>query len=250
MMVHSRVTELVRENKDVFTMKFDSSITAKPGQFLMIWVPGGKEIPMSLSNTSSPPSITFRTFGETTKTLSRLKIGDRVFYRGPYGNSYPEPSGKVAYVGGGTGVASLNAMILKYRGDVFVGARTRDDLFLIRDGYKIATDDGSLGFKGTVIDLFLPHLSEYDYVFVCGPEPMVKSFIDRVDRRTHSKVFFSLERLMKCGVGICDSCSINGYRVCKDGTIFSMDDVLKMTEFGVYKRSESGKMEFFTNGKR
>ncbi|MGC8561886.1 MAG: dihydroorotate dehydrogenase electron transfer subunit [Thermoplasmata archaeon] len=249
-MQHAKVINIERENKDVFTMEFDSHISAEPGQFLMIWVPGGKEIPMSLSNVSDPPSITFRTFGETTKTLAKLKSGDRVFYRGPYGNHYPKPSGRVAYVGGGTGLASLNSMILKYGGDVFVGARTRDDLFLVREGYKVATDDGSLGFKGTVVDLFVPHVNEYDYIFVCGPELMVKSLLDRIDRKTRAKIFFSLERLMKCGIGICDSCSINGFRVCKDGPIFEMADVLKMTEFGVSRRSESGKIEFFENAKR
>ncbi len=249
-MLNSRVIELTRENKDVFTLRFGSNLIAEPGQFIMIWVPGGKEIPMSLSSTSFPPSITFRTFGETTKTLSRLKPGDRFFFRGPYGNSYPKPEGKVAYVAGGTGLASLNAMILRYGGDVYAGARTKDELFLIREGYKVATDDGSSGFKGTVVDLFLPHVEEYDYVFVCGPEPMAKSLLDRIDKRTRARIFFSLERLMKCGVGICDSCSINGIRVCKDGTVFPVEEVLKMTEFGVFKRGESGKMEFLTNGKR
>ncbi len=249
-MLHSNVIEIVKENKDVFTLKFNSGLVANPGQFLMLWVPGGKEIPMSLSSTENPFSITFRTFGETTKTLSHLREGDRLYYRGPYGNSYPIPTGKVAYVAGGTGLASLHAMISKYGGDVFAGARTKGDLFLIREGYKVATDDGSVGFKGTVIELFVPHIDEYDYVFVCGPEQMVKSLLDRVDRGTSTKVYVSLERLMKCGIGICDSCSINGLRVCKDGTVFGMDDVLRMSEFGVYKRSESGKIELFVNGKR
>lgn len=249
-MQHAKVISIDKNNKDVFTMVFDSQISAKPGQFIMIWVPGGKEIPMSLSNTTNPPSITFRTFGETTKTLATLRPGDRLFFRGPYGNHYPKPTGKVAYVAGGTGLASLNSMIQKYGGDVFAGARAKDDLFLIRDGYKVATDDGSLGFKGTVVDLFIPHVSEYDYVFVCGPEQMVKSLIDRIDKETKTRIFFSLERLMKCGVGICDSCSINGFRVCKDGTIFGLQDVLKMTEFGVSRRSESGKIEFFVGAKR
>jgi dihydroorotate dehydrogenase electron transfer subunit len=249
-MQHSRVIDVVKENKDVFTLRFDSNLDASPGQFLMIWSPGGKEIPMSLSSTSNPTTITFRTFGETTKTISLLKTGDRFYYRGPYGNSYPKPTGKVAYIAGGTGLASLNAMILKYQGDVYVGARTKEDLFLLRDGYKIATDDGSVGNKGTVIDQFLPHADEYDYVFVCGPEQMVKNLIDSVDRKTKAKIYISLERLMKCGIGICDSCSINGIRVCKDGTIFSMDEVLKMSEFGLYKRNEAGKIELFVNGKR
>ena len=249
-MNHARVIDIVKENKDVFTLSFYFSIVAKPGQFLMVWVPGGKEIPMSLSHITSPPSITFRVFGETTKFLSGLRKGDRMYFRGPYGNSYPEPSGRIAYIAGGTGLASVYSMLSKYIGDVFVGARTKDDLFLLKKGFKIATDDGSAGFKGTVIDLFVPHVDDYDYVFVCGPEPMAKSLLDKIDRKTKTKIYFSLERLMKCGVGICDSCSVNGIRICKDGTIFSIEEVLKMNEFGVFKRSESGKIEFFAKNKR
>ena len=79
---------------------------------------------------------------------------------------------------------------------------------------------------------------------------MVKSLIDRIDKNTKTRIFFSLERLMKCGIGICDSCSINGIRVCKDGTIFELQEVLKMTEFGVSRRRESGKIEFFATAKR
>ncbi|MCL4333651.1 MAG: dihydroorotate dehydrogenase electron transfer subunit [Candidatus Thermoplasmatota archaeon] len=249
-MEHSRVIEITRQNKDVFTLRFDSSIKAKPGQFLMLWVPGGKEVPMSLSDTSNPAAITFRTFGETTRAISLLKAGDRFYYRGPYGNSYPVPSGKVAYIAGGTGLASLNAMIMKYAGDVFVGARTKEDLFLLGDGYNVATDDGSAGFKGTVVDLFIPNAWKYDYVYVCGPEQMVKALIDKLGKDIKARIYISLERLMKCGIGICDSCSINGIRVCRDGTIFNIDQVRNMSEFGVFKRNESGKIEFFVNGKR
>jgi dihydroorotate dehydrogenase electron transfer subunit len=249
-MNHSSIIDLKKENEDVFTIKFNSDMEAKPGQFLMIWMPGGKEVPMSLSKVENPFSITFRVYGETTRSLSLLKEGDRIFYRGPYGNSYPQPKGKVAYVAGGTGLASLNSMIDKFEGDVYVGAKTKKDLFFLRDDFKVSTDDGSFGRKGTVVDLFLQFANDYDYIFLCGPEPMVKSLIDRIDRNIRARVFISLERLMKCGIGICDSCTINGFRVCRDGTIISLEELLKLDEFGVTRRSESGKLELVVNGKR
>lgn len=248
-MMHSKVTEVMHEKGEIFTIMFNSEMKAMPGQFLMIWVPGLKEIPMSLSQLGDPFAITFRVYGETTKALSLLKKDDLIFYRGPYGNSYPTPEGQIAYIAGGTGMASLKSMINKFSGDVYVGARNLDELFFVKDGYYVATDDGSSGFKGTVVELFINQKKEYDYVFVCGPEAMMKSFLDRVSQSAKTKVFMSLERLMKCGIGICDSCSINGYRVCKDGTVFNATVIRKMSEFGVSRRSESGKLHFLLNNK-
>lgn len=248
-MNHSPIVSVRRENGNVYSIEFRSDMRAEPGQFLMVWVPGGKEVPMSLSRVENPFAITFRVFGETTRLLSKLRKGDRFYYRGPYGNSYPKPSGRIAYVAGGTGLASLNSMIRKYGGDVFVGARSKDELFFLGEDFNVSTDDGSMGMRGTVIDLFIPFKEKYDYIFVCGPEPMVKALIDRLDRKVKARIFVSLERLMKCGVGICDSCSINGFRVCKDGTIIGIDDLLKLDEFGVSRRSESGKIELVLNDK-
>jgi len=249
-MNHSIITEIKKENEGVFTISFNSDIKASRGQFLMVWVPGGKEVPMSLSRIGNPFSITFRVYGETTRSLSMMKKGERIFFRGPYGNSYPQPKGKVAYVAGGTGLASLKSMIDEFRGDVYVGARSRNELFFLKDDFRVATDDGSLGMKGTVVDLFLPFANDYDYIYICGPEAMVKSLIDRIDQGVRAKIFISLERLMKCGIGICDSCSINGFRVCRDGTVISMEELLKLDEFGVTRRGESGKLELIINGKR
>jgi dihydroorotate dehydrogenase electron transfer subunit len=249
-MIHSAVKEIRKEKGGIFTIEFDADMKASPGQFLMIWVPGLREIPMSLSRTEKPFSITFRVFGDSTRALSELRRGDYLFFRGPYGNSYPVPSGRIAYVAGGTGMASLKSMIDRYPGDVYVGAKNRDELFFVESGYYIATDDGSSGYRGTVVDLFFSEGKEYDYIFVCGPEQMMKSLYDRLPKNTSAKVFMSLERLMKCGIGICDSCSINGFRVCKDGTVFDLGQISTMTEFGISRRGASGKLEFLTNPKR
>ncbi|MEM3496790.1 MAG: dihydroorotate dehydrogenase electron transfer subunit, partial [Thermoplasmatales archaeon] len=95
-MITEKIIEIVREGEEIYTIKFNSNFSARPGQFIMVWVPGGKEVPMSLSSVSNPLSITFRVYGETTRALANLKKGDKIFFRGPYGNSYPEPKGKVA----------------------------------------------------------------------------------------------------------------------------------------------------------
>lgn len=249
-MMRSKIIDVLNEIGGIFTIKFNSEMKAASGQFVMVWIPGVKEVPMSLSRIENPFSITFRVFGESTKALSQLKREDYMFYRGPYGNSYPVPSGRIAYIAGGTGMASLKSMIDKYEGDVYVGAKNKEELFFIKNGYHVATDDGSSGFKGTVVDLFLSTNRRYDYVFLCGPEPMMKSFIDKIPKKSETKIFMSIERLMKCGIGICDSCSINGYRVCKDGPIFNAELISKMDEFGISRRAQSGKIELFVSGKR
>ncbi|MEM4379860.1 MAG: dihydroorotate dehydrogenase electron transfer subunit [Thermoplasmatales archaeon] len=248
-MITEKIIEIVREGEEIYTIKFNSNFSARPGQFIMVWIPGGKEVPMSLSSVSNPLSITFRVYGETTRALANLKKGDKIFFRGPYGNSYPEPKGKVAYVAGGTGLASLISMIRSYDGDVYVGAKTRKELFLIEERFNIATDDGSMGWKGNVVDLFKSHALEYDFIYVCGPEQMEKALVDSIPP-SKKNVYISLERLMKCGIGICDSCSINGFRVCKDGPVIEINDLRKLDEFGRVRRTESGRAELINTPKR
>lgn len=243
-MKYSEILEKSKVGKDFFEIKFEIEGNVKPGQFLMIWIPGLKEIPMSVSNVDNPISISFKAIGEATRQLAKMVKGDRIFYRGPYGNYFPEPSGRVAYIAGGTGIAALIPLIRRYKGDVYYGARTKDEVVYENLIDYISTDDGSWGFKGNVVDSFLNTGKSYDYLYICGPEPMMKSFYDKVDRKQYGNIYYSLERLMKCGIGICDSCTINGFRVCKDGTVFSHDQLISMDEFGTVRRTESGKRIF------
>ncbi|WP_061950728.1 hypothetical protein [Acidiplasma cupricumulans] len=83
-------------------------------------------------------------------------------------------------------------------------------------------------------------INEFDMIYVCGPEIMMKSVYDYLLNKT-DRVEFSLERPMKCGIGICDSCSINGIQVCRDGPVFSIKDLKNMDEFGRTRLSFSGK---------
>lgn len=243
-MRYSNVVEKREISKQFYEISFHVDFTIKPGQFLMIWLPGVKEMPMSVSRLENPIRISFKAVGEGTKQLSRLEKGDRIFFRGPYGNHFPEPNGRVAYVAGGTGIAALIPLIKKYPGDVYYGARSKEDIAYQDQITYISTDDGSMGMKGNVVDAFISVGKSYDKIYVCGPELMMKTFHNKVNRSMHGDIYYSLERLMKCGVGICDSCTINGLRVCKDGTIFTHEQLLKMDEFGTIRRNESGKKIF------
>lgn len=87
-------------------------------------------------------------------------------------------------------------------------------------------------------------LEAFEMIYVCGPERMIKSIVDFVSNR-NINMELSLERNMKCGIGICDSCSIDGFQLCTDGPTFKLSTVLTMKEFGRTKLAESGKRIWF-----
>jgi dihydroorotate dehydrogenase electron transfer subunit len=125
---------------------------------------------------------------------------------------------------------------------------TKEELLFAEEAHElgakvdISTEDGSLGHQGVVTDRVELLLGEYffDLVLVCGPEMMIKKTVEIAE--THNvKIQASLERYMKCGIGICDSCAIDGYQVCRDGPVFHGHQLAKMIEFGRSKRDPSGK---------
>jgi len=184
----------------------------------MVWLPGIDEFPMSISRIGDISSITVLRKGEGTGALLSLAEGAVFSIRGPFGNGFSEHHGKKTLMAGGIGIASLLPLIAE--GDrVFMGARSAEYLPFLGEiktlgaRTEIATDDGSLGFRGTVVDLFLTHKGE-GKVFACGPMPMLRSLYDK-----GIKAEASLESYMKCAVGICDSCTINGFTVCRDGPV-------------------------------
>lgn len=244
-----KIKKIVFHSKLHKTFFFDLKMKAQPGQFVMVWIPGIDEIPMSLSYIDKKIAITVEKVGEATKALHKMREGDKIGIRGPYGNGFKIIGKKALFVAGGTGIAGLFPLIKKYKGEkhVVLGARKKDLLIFKEEIEKIAnlyisTDDGSLGFKGFATDLAKKILEreEFDIVYTCGPEKMMKKLME-ICLKMDIKMQASLERYMKCGVGICDSCVINGYHVCKDGPVFDLDKLAKMKDFGKWKRSESGK---------
>ncbi|MEM1524532.1 MAG: dihydroorotate dehydrogenase electron transfer subunit [Nitrososphaerales archaeon] len=251
------------ENESPFikTIYFDDDNCSKalPGQFIMVWVPGVKEFPMSLSlpNAKGSAAITVKPIGLGTKALYNMKIGDLIGVKGPYGTYFQPVKGKVLIVGGGTGLAPLSLLCYKYLNyystiTVIIGARTSNQLIFIekfknilRDKGRIVitTDDGSKGFKGFASDAAkqLIKAENFDMIYVCGPELMIKAVFELAEEN-HIPIQASLERIMKCGFGICGSCCINKYLVCKDGPVFNTHQLREMqNELGLYSRDYSGK---------
>lgn len=241
-----KIEEIKQETPSIKTFFFDHEFSFGPGQFVMVWVPGVDEIPMALS---SADSITVQKVGDATTAMFDLSPGASLGIRGPFGNGFTKGE-KMLAIAGGVGAAPLLPLA---KSDcvmtMLLGARTETELLFVDQldestDVLIATDDGSLGQHGFVTDLMADlNLAAYDRIAVCGPEPMMRAVLAKVDGSGYaSKTEFSLHRYMKCGVGVCGSCCIDpdGLRVCRDGPVFSGEQ-LKKTEFGHYSRDASGR---------
>ncbi len=249
-----RVEEVVRETPSMVTLRFSYPAPALPGQFVMVWVPGDDEVPMSLSyrEDGSPKGITVKVMGSTSRHLTELKVGDRIGIRGPYGNHFPLDGNRVLVVGGGSGTAALApaAEAAHARGarvDVALGAVTaaellfRDRLRRIAGDLQVSTDDGSEGHHGFVTALVGPMLASarYDAVWTCGPEIMM-SKVMAAAKPLSGRVFGSMERIMWWAINLCDACSLGPYHVCADGPVFTHVQLEGLEDFGRYKRSMAG----------
>lgn len=243
------ISKVIEEGKGQKSFFFKEKIDSKPGQFMMIWIPDVDEKPMAVSYYKKDEfAITSQVVGAFTKTLDSLKKGDKVGIRGPYGNSFSAKSNSVV-VGGGVGMASVSTLIDKLKNPVIInGARSKEHLIYLKR-YKnkkmlIATDDGSQGKKGYTTDILEEQLKNkkdnIKIVYACGPEVMMKKVLD-ICNRYKVECEASLERMMKCGFGICGACMCNDKIVCIDGPVFNSKQINNMPEFGSFARLKSGK---------
>lgn len=238
----------------------------QPGQFVMVWVPGIEEIPLSISDADGDSvQITFFPVGDATKALAQKKVGDLVGLRGPFGTHYTwKPGQRIVLVAGGYGAAPMYfaAKRVVESGatiDVLNGARTKDDLLFLSEltalhprSLQLATEDGSEGEKG-----YNTHLLEaliaadgagsIDWIFSCGPEPMLKR-VSEIAAAHGIPAQLSVNRYMKCGYGLCGNCTIDplGVRMCVEGPVITNDLALQLSEFGAYRRTPYGQIEPFT----
>ena len=258
----TKISEAERASPTVKTFTFQDKLCseATPGQFAMVWIPGVDEVPMSLS-TIGPggrASITVADVGEATHTLHQKRAGEILGIRGPYGNGFTPANGNALIVGGGTGLVPLAPLSEElptlHGGLTFVaGAKTQRELLFLdrimtslsRSNGKVfaTTEDGSYGIKGLATEVAeqLLEKERFDMIYTCGPEEMMyKVFVLAEKHKTPIQA--SLERLMRCAIGICGSCVIGGFRVCKDGPVFSGTHLRAVQEeFGRFMRTRAGK---------
>lgn len=269
-----RIKEIKQETPMVRTYTFDGSLGAKPGQFVMVWLPGIDENPMSVAyDDGAVTKITFFAVGDFSMALAEKKVGDLVGLRGPFGTFYEWKAGQhIALVAGGYGAAPMYfiAQTAVHQGctlEVIIGARSQEHLLYLDEFEKltnvslhIATDDGSMGFKGYNVSILqellescpidATHCSPVDQVFACGPEMMLKRVSELcAEHKVPGQL--SLERYMKCGYGLCGNCVVDplGMRICIEGPVVKNEVCLKIAEFGKYHRDDIGKKHTFEKKK-
>lgn len=257
------IEDVVIESPTVKTFVFKDILgsESKPGQFLMVWIPRKEELPLSvmISDKKNHAAITIRKKGYGSTSLFNKGKGEKIGIRGPYGNSFSfDTSHKnIIFLGGGTGLVPLVRLLYSIKRHqcnftFIIGAKTRSELFFTQiisewaEGGKIdlfiTTEDGSLGTKGYPTDILRDFLSihnDTDIIYTCGPEMMMKKAYD-LAKTNGVHIEASIERYMKCGIGICSSCCINDKLVCVDGTVFNETKIQKLTEFGISYRNKSG----------
>lgn len=256
------IEKVIDETPTVRTLVFSDETLADvlPGQFAMVWIPGVNELPMSVMITeqNGKAAFTVRRRGESSAAMYNLKTGQQIGVRGPYGNSFEIKDGKILLVGGGTGLVPLIrlAKFAKPSNDVTVlmGSKSKEEVFfenlanrlLAKNKHKVivATEDGSYGQKGFVTDILeqLVQNERFDAIYTCGPEIMMHKVVQLANAK---KIFVqaSLERMMKCGIGICGSCCMDEVLVCHDGTVFDGAFLKNSKEFGHIHRSKAGIFE-------
>ena len=258
--VWAEITAITPETEGVSTywLKFTDpavqvAYSFKPGQFNMIYLPGFGEAAISISSDSEDRSTaghTIRFVGNVTRAVSRLKVGDVIGIRGPFGTAWPmqEIAGRdIIIAAGGIGLAPLRPplyYIMNHReefGKVYLlyGARTPRDLLYSTEykqweqaGIEVRitvdrADEEWQGQVGVVPMLFYRFRMDApnSVVLACGPEVMIRFVVyEGLARRVPAEnIYISLERNMKCGQGSCGHCQLGPYFVCKDGPVSRFD---------------------------
>ncbi len=258
-----RIAQVRKETDMVTTFILPISLGSLPGQFVMLWLPGKDEIPMSIAlDDGENLHVTFFAVGDMTKALQKLQAGELVGIRGPFGTSYAwEKKQRLGLVAGGYGAAPMFFAASQAAKDgctldVIIGARSKEHLLyqetfasLPRTTVHIATDDGSAGHKGhnvAVLEQMLDDGERFDQIFACGPERMLVAVCALCEKRG-IPCLLSLERYMKCGYGLCGNCSVDplGIRLCVDGPVVNGELVRQISEFGTYHRDELGRKHLF-----
>ena len=225
-------------------------IQAVPGQFIDLYSRDGAKLlprPISLCEIDQKEGrlrIVYRVAGEGTREFSRYQAGDPVEVLGPLGNGFPlkEAEGKRAFfIGGGIGIPPMLEAARQFKGEKTAILGYRDShMFLVEDFRRlcpvaVATEDGSVGVKGNVLDAIRAEGLKGDVIFACGPTLMLKALKQYAEEKG-MECFISLEERMACGIGACLACvcqsaetdshsHVCNKRVCKDGPVFRAEEV-------------------------
>jgi NAD(P)H-flavin reductase len=255
------VQRLRHETYDTFTLELKPAREAeanqfRAGKFNMLYVFGLGEVPISISGDPRDPERlvhTTRAVGTVTKAMRKLKRGNMIGVRGPFGTSWPidKAVGKdVLIIAGGIGLPPLRPTIYHIldnrdnfgKVSLLYGARTPDDLLFVKELEKwrarldfdvyITVDKAVGDWRGNVgvVTTLMPKAQinpENTIAMICGPEIMMRFGLIELQKRglKNEDIYISMERNMKCGIGLCGHCQLGGVFVCKDGPVFRFDQM-------------------------
>ena len=258
--ISGKIIENARIADGVFSMRVEAGVIAKTacaGQFISLYSADKSRLlprPISICEIDRKNNrlrLVYRVVGEGTKEFSKLSAGDEIWITGPLGKGFPtdEVNGRVLLFAGGIGIPPLleAAKRIKERGidSVSVLGYRNNDTFLTEDFKKyseviIASDDGSIGIKGNVIEAAEKSdiVKKYGIteIYACGPLPMLKG-VKEYGMKNSLKTYISMEERMACGIGVCLGCVceseetdvhsfVKNKRVCKDGPVFLSSEVV------------------------
>ena len=256
-----RIQRVKQETDDTFTLELVPTDAAEgfsfsPGQFNMLYVYGVGEVPISISSDPCDAPLiqhTTRVVGTVTKAMRLLKRGDMLGIRGPFGTHWPveDANGQdVVIVAGGIGLAPLRPALYrlmaqreKYRKIVLLyGTRTPEDILYRHElehwrgkfdlEIQVTVDRSASTWRGNVgvVTTMIPR-APFDpsntAAFICGPEVMMRFTAMELHKRgvATERTYLSIERNMKCGIGLCGHCQYGPVFTCKDGPVFSINRV-------------------------
>jgi NAD(P)H-flavin reductase len=255
-----RVRNRRRETRDTWTLSVDAGDFAfQPGQFNMLYAFGIGEIPVSVSGDpgrSGPLMHTVRAVGDVSRALTRLKLGDALGVRGPFGSAWPVAESRgfdVVVVAGGLGLAPLRPAICRLFAErehygriaVLYGTRSPDDILYRREieswrrrldvEAEVTVDHAKSGWHGSVgVVTKLIGRAAFDpdrtVALVCGPEIMMRFAATALETAgiASERIHVSMERNMKCAIGQCGHCQLGPTLVCRDGPVMRYDRVNRL----------------------
>jgi dihydroorotate dehydrogenase electron transfer subunit len=256
-MAKLKMTATVSEQRQISAEIFDMKIKAPeiageavPGQFVSLYSKDGSRLlprPISLCGIDREKGelrLVYRTAGAGTKEFSGLQAGDTIDVLGPLGNGFPLGKGKKAFlIGGGIGIPPMLELAKALSGENEVQAVLgyRSNSLFLKEEFEaygsvyVATEDGSAGTKGNVLDAIRENALDAQVIYACGPTPMLRA-LKAYAAEKNMECWLSLEEKMACGVGACLACvcqskevdshsQVHNKRICKDGPVFAAEEI-------------------------
>lgn len=219
---------------------------AKPGQFISIYCNEGSRLlprPISICEIDKKDSavrIVYRVAGKGTAEFCTMRTGMQLRVVGPLGNGFPLKSEKAFLIGGGIGIPPMLELAKSLDCEKQIVLGFRDELFLMEEFIKqgkvyVATEDGSAGTEGNVLDAIRENGLSADIIYACGPTPMLRALKEYAILHD-IECWISMEERMACGIGACLACvcksenkdihtNVKNKRICKEGPVFRAREV-------------------------